>query len=86
MSRQFEPNVKDLLIEIERNKKFIQWYRLLTVELIDYIYTNGDGEHLIEHLLSMKYSPRDLVYDMEFDEADVAPIARVLGYGVEQDI
>jgi len=86
MSRQFEPNVKDLLLEIERNKKFIQWYRILTNTLIDYVYSNGDGEHLIESLLSMNYTPRELVYDMEFDEADVEPIARLKGYGVESNL
>lgn len=86
MSRQFEPNVKDLLLEIERNKKFIQWYRILTNTLIDYVYSNGDGEHLIESLLAMNYTPRELVYDMEFDEADVSHIARLLGYGIESDL
>jgi hypothetical protein len=85
MSRKFEPNIEQLLAEIERNKKFIQWYRYLVMDLTDYIITNGDEEHLIESLLASNYTPHELVTDMEFDRETVEHIARLKGYNVHAD-
>lgn len=86
MPRMHEPTVENLLKEREVNQNMIKWQKRLIGDLLDYIDFNADYEHLIETLLHWNYTPRELVYDMNMNEEDVAPIARLLGYGIEQDI
>ena len=86
MPRMHEPTIEGLLKEREFNKNMIKWQKRVIGDLLDYIASHADEEHLVENLLHWNYTPRELVYDMNMPEDLVEPIARVLGYGVEQDI
>lgn len=85
MSRMHEPTVENLLKEREFNQKMIKWQKRLVGDLLDYIESNGDYEHLIESLLHWNYTPRELIYDLNMEEEDVALVAIPLGYNMELD-